>query len=80
MIEREHDQPDDVSDIDATDVEEIVQELAEHPDAPEADVIEQHQSVVPTARPDIRLGSDVPEADALEQAIPLEGDDEFVEE
>jgi hypothetical protein len=35
----------DTDDSDADDTAEIVAELAEHGDMPEADVIEQHQSV-----------------------------------
>jgi hypothetical protein len=58
------------------DVDEIIEELAEHPDLPEADVVEQHQDVVPPSRPDPHLRPDVPEADALEQAIPVDDDDD----
>jgi hypothetical protein len=68
----ELDQPDDV--------EEIIEELAEHPDLPEADVIEQHQDVVPGSRPELHLRPDVPEADALEQATPVDGEDEAFDE
>lgn len=75
MSERE---PEDTEADD--EVEEIIEELAEHPDAPEADVIEQHQAVVPESHPAPHLGAEIPEADALEQAIPVEGDDEYPDE
>ena len=61
-------------------VEEIIVELDEHPDMPEADVIEQHQSVVVPSRPDVHLRPDIPEADALEQARPVDEDDDLFDE
>jgi hypothetical protein len=78
MAERDREVPEDVVDDDDSDdaeVDEIVEELAEHPDAPEADVIEQHRSVVPPERPQVRLRPDVPEADALDQAIPVDDEE-----
>jgi hypothetical protein len=78
MTQRDPEEPEADGEVD--DVEEIIEELAEHPDVPEADVIEQHQSLVPPARRDVRLRPDVPEADALEQAEPVEDDDEFFDE
>jgi hypothetical protein len=41
--ERERDDIDEIDEVD--EVEEIIEELAEHPDLPEADVVEQHQSI-----------------------------------
>jgi hypothetical protein len=77
MAEREG-EPGEI--VEHDEIEEIEDELTARPDAPEADVIEQHQSVVPSTRPDIRVAPDVPEADALEQAIPVDdGDDDFDE-
>lgn len=61
-------------------LEEIEAEIARRPDAPEADVIEQHQPLLPETRPDVRVPPEASEADALEQAMPVEGDDEFLEE
>ncbi|HXY95048.1 MAG TPA: hypothetical protein VEP49_21500 [Acidimicrobiia bacterium] len=75
MTERDPQEPDAAAEVDET--EEISTELEGHPDAPEADVIEQHQPVVPETRPDRHLRADVPEADALEQAIPVDDDDSF---
>jgi hypothetical protein len=76
--ERQGAEPEDIDDAD--ELEAIEDELTTHPDAPEADVIEQHQSIVPPAPSEVRVAPDVPEADALEQAIPVEGDDDFVDE
>jgi hypothetical protein len=78
----DRERPDDVvEEIDGGDeVEQIVEELAEHPDVPEADVIEQHQTVAPETPREVHLRPDVPEADALEQAIPVDDDEEFIDE
>jgi hypothetical protein len=78
MTERGGADPEEIAEAD--EVEAIEEELTAHPDAPEADVIEQHQSLVPPARSEVRVPPDVPEADALEQAIPVEGDDDFIDE
>jgi hypothetical protein len=43
VSERDPDQPVDAGDPD--EVAEIIEELEEHPDLPEADVIEQHRAV-----------------------------------
>ena len=79
MTERDGAEPEEVPTA-GDDIEEIEEELTARPDAPEADVIEQHPSVVPQIRPEIRVAPDVPEADALEQAISVEGDDDFIDE
>ena len=47
----------------------------EHPDAPEADYLEQHEEVLSEYRKGPTIAPDVPEADALEQAIDAEYDD-----
>jgi hypothetical protein len=78
MPERDGAEPDEI--VEGDEIEEIEDELTARPDVPEADVIEQHQSVVPPTRPEIRVAPDVPEADALEQAIFVEGDDDFIDE
>jgi hypothetical protein len=78
MTERGDADPEEIAEAD--EVEAIEEELTAHPDAPEADVIEQHQALVPPARSEVRVPPDVPEADALEQAIPVEGDDDFIDE
>ena len=51
----------------------------EHPDAPEADYLEQHEDVLPEYRKGPTIAPDVPEADALDQAIPVDRDDEALE-
>jgi len=79
MTERSGVDPGEIPETD-DEMEEIADELTARPDAPEADVIEQHQSLVPPAPPEIHVAPDVPEADALEQAIPVDGDDDFVDE
>ena len=78
MSERGGADPDEIDEAD--EVEAIEEELSAHPDAPEADVIEQHQSVVVSSPPDLHLRPDIPEADALEQALPVDEDDEFFDE
>jgi hypothetical protein len=78
MTERAGTDPEEIAEAD--EIDEIEDDLMAHPDAPEADVIEQHQSLVPPARSEVRVAPDVPEADALEQAMPVEGDDDFVDE
>jgi hypothetical protein len=47
----------------------------EHPDAPEADYLEQHEEVLPEYRKGPTIAPDVPEADALDQAIDADYDD-----
>ena len=52
----------------------------EHPDAPEADYLDQHDEVLPEYRHGPTIAPDVPEADALDQAIDAGfDDDEFAE-
>ncbi len=48
----------------------------EHPDAPEADYLAQHDEVLPEYRDEPSIGPDVPEADALDQAIDAGYDDD----
>jgi hypothetical protein len=48
----------------------------EHPDAPEADYLEQHEEVLSEYRKGPTIAPDVPEADALEQARSAGGEDE----
>jgi hypothetical protein len=76
-VTSERGEPREPGEREPDDVDEIIEELAEHPDLPEADVVEQHQNVVAPSRPDRHLRADVPEADALEQAIPVDDDDEY---
>lgn len=47
------------------------------PDVPEADAVEQDQSLEEEERPrDVKIPPDVPEADALDQATPVPLDEE----
>jgi hypothetical protein len=52
----------------------------EHPDAPEADYLEQHEDVLPEYRKGPTIAPDVPEADALDQAIDADYDDDEAED
>ena len=52
----------------------------EHPDASEADYLEQHEDVLPEYRKGPTIAPDVPEADALDQAIDAGQDDETYDE
>jgi hypothetical protein len=47
-----------------------------HPDAPEGDYLEQHDDVLPEYRKGPTIAADVPEADALDQAMDADYDDE----
>ena len=53
--------------------------IAEHPDAPEADYLEQHDEVLPEYQRGPTIAPDVPEADALDQAIDAGFDDDGAE-
>ena len=49
---------------------------AQHPDAPEADYLDQHDEVLPEYTKGPTIAADVPEADALDQAIDADYDDD----
>jgi hypothetical protein len=69
---RDPEEPDDDVDFE----EEVEEELLAHPDAPEADVVEQLQPLTDDAPLRPSTGPDVPEADAIEQATPVEYDED----
>jgi len=54
--------------------------IAEHPDVPEADYLEQHDEVLPEYQRGPTIAPDVPEADALDQAIDVGDDDDGIED
>jgi len=50
--------------------------LADHPDAPESDYLGQHDDVLPEYDKGPTIAADVPEADALDQALDADYDDD----
>ena len=61
---------------DAEEFEPEADDPGEHPDAPEADYLEQHDEVLPEYAKGPTIAPDVPEADALEQSIEVGYDDD----
>ena len=67
-----------MSERDAEEFEPEADDPGEHPDAPEADYLDQHDEVLPEYAKGPTIAPDVPEADALDQAIEVgDDDDEF---
>ena len=65
-----------MSQRDPEDLEPEAGPLDEHRDAPEADYLDQHDELLPEYRRGPSLGVEVPEADALDQAIDADYDDD----
>ena len=64
-----------MSERDPEEFEPETDPLDEHPDAPEADYLEQHEEMLPEYQRGPTIDPEVPEADALDQAIDADGDD-----
>ena len=65
---------------DPEDFEPATDALADHTDAPENDYLDQHDDVLPEYDKGPTIAPDVPEADALDQALDADYDDDDLDD